>query len=265
MTELEWFSCTNPHEMLPFLKEKRASGLTSLLARIGLRKGEVSTRKLLLFACACLRRIWPLLSDDSSRQAIEATELYADGAIGKRAFHQAVQAARTGALDVVTPSNMACGRLVAAQARAREVIACSLEAEDPADEAATWGKEIIRAWASQSANVRSSNSVRMPLLPHHTMGAEAAWIAEGIAQCELLRDLFGNPYRPPASEAALRSAAVVAQASAIYQARAFAKLPDLADTLEKTGCKNSAILLHCRDKKEHVYGCWVLDLVLGKG
>jgi hypothetical protein len=38
----------------------------------------------------------------------------------------------------------------------------------------------------------------------------------------------------------------------------------LADALEDCGCDNAEILGHCRSGGEHVQGCWVVDLVLGK-
>jgi hypothetical protein len=34
--------------------------------------------------------------------------------------------------------------------------------------------------------------------------------------------------------------------------------------LEKAGCTNSDILLHCRPGGDHVRGCWALDIVLAK-
>jgi hypothetical protein len=53
-------------------------------------------------------------------------------------------------------------------------------------------------------------------------------------------------------------------AAAIYEERAFDRLPVLADALEDARCADAAILGHCRSGGEHVRGCWVVDLVLGK-
>jgi hypothetical protein len=53
-------------------------------------------------------------------------------------------------------------------------------------------------------------------------------------------------------------------AQAIYDERAFDHLPVLADALEEAGCANADILAHCRGPGEHVRGCWVVDLLLGK-
>ena len=57
---------------------------------------------------------------------------------------------------------------------------------------------------------------------------------------------------------------VVKVAAAIYDERAFDRMPILADALEDAGCDNADILNHCREPGEHVRGCWVLDLLLGK-
>ena len=51
----------------------------------------------------------------------------------------------------------------------------------------------------------------------------------------------------------------------MYESRNFARMPTLADALEEAGCTNADILAHCRQPGEHVRGCWVLDLLLGKG
>jgi hypothetical protein len=50
----------------------------------------------------------------------------------------------------------------------------------------------------------------------------------------------------------------------IYADRAFDRLPILADAFEDAGCDNPDILTHCRQPGEHVRGCWVINLRLGK-
>ncbi len=56
-----------------------------------------------------------------------------------------------------------------------------------------------------------------------------------------------------------------ALAEAVYEERAFDRLPILADALEDAGCSDSAVLNHCRQPGVHVRGCWVVDLLLGRG
>jgi hypothetical protein len=98
--------------------------------------------------------------------------------------------------------------------------------------------------------------------------AEAARDAEGREQASLLRCIFGNPFRPPplTEPAWLKrhDGTVVNLAQAIYDERRFQDLPILADTLEEAGCTNADILDHCRQPGDHVRGCWVVDLLLGK-
>jgi hypothetical protein len=80
----------------------------------------------------------------------------------------------------------------------------------------------------------------------------------------LLRDVFGNPFRPVSLDRARLTSDVVALARGIYDERAFDRMPILADALQDAGCTNEDVLAHCREPGEHVRGCWVVDLVLGK-
>jgi hypothetical protein len=43
------------------------------------------------------------------------------------------------------------------------------------------------------------------------------------------------------------------------------QMAKLADALEGAGCTDGDILAHCRGAGPHVRGCWVVDLLLGKG
>ena len=85
------------------------------------------------------------------------------------------------------------------------------------------------------------------------------------AIADLLRDIFGNSFRPVAIDPAWLTSDVLALARGIYDDKAFDRMPILADALQDTGCDNTDILDHCRDAKQtHTRGCWVVDLVLGK-
>jgi hypothetical protein len=98
--------------------------------------------------------------------------------------------------------------------------------------------------------------------------------AQGEAgeQAALVRDIFGNPSRPPPEvRTTLRTPLVLSIASTAYEDRLMpsghldpARLAVLADALEESGCTNTAILTHLRSAGPHVRGCWALDLVLGK-
>jgi hypothetical protein len=91
----------------------------------------------------------------------------------------------------------------------------------------------------------------------------AGYKAAQCALCRLLRDVFGNPFRPVKFAPVCRTSTVTALAREMYQSRDFSAMPILADALEDAGCENAEVLNHCRDPQgAHVPGCWVLDLVL---
>lgn len=87
---------------------------------------------------------------------------------------------------------------------------------------------------------------------------------EGAAQGVLLRDIFGNPFRPVSPNSAWLTDTVLSLAQDIYDKQAFDRLPILADALEEAGCDDADILGHCRERGNHVRGCWPIDLLLGK-
>jgi hypothetical protein len=87
---------------------------------------------------------------------------------------------------------------------------------------------------------------------------------EQAAQCLLLRDILGNPFRPVSLNPAWLIPQVLNLAQEIYDDRAFDRLPILAATLEDVGYGSHDLLDHCREPGPHVKGCWVVDAVLGK-
>src|SRR4051794_19042502 len=76
MTEQEWLACTDPRSMLLFLESARSS-----------------SRKFRLFAVACCRRIWPLMTEQRSRQVVEVAERDADDVADPEELEEALDAA----------------------------------------------------------------------------------------------------------------------------------------------------------------------------
>ncbi len=105
------------------------------------------------------------------------------------------------------------------------------------------------------------------LVPDRPEDIARAILSYRIHPSHYLRDIFGNPFRPVILDSfwlAWNDGAIRKMAHSIYDDRAFDRLPLLADALEDAGCTDADILSHCRTPGEHVRGCWVVDLLLGK-
>jgi hypothetical protein len=166
------------------------------------------------------------------------------------AFQQAEQAA----------SVVAFGRQAAVM-RARSV-RWMHRAEEEAERPVSRSKASLRA--AQAAHWIEEQEDR--LQEDDEQPEERAARRERRAQCDLLRDLFGNPFRPAAIEPSWlewNDRCVTRLARAIYDERKYQEMKILADALEEAGCTNPDILTHCRQPGEHVRGCWVIDLLLG--
>jgi hypothetical protein len=79
----------------------------------------------------------------------------------------------------------------------------------------------------------------------------------------LLREIFGNPFRAIVFDPNVASATCNSFASFINAECAFDRLPILADMLEESGVVDAYLLSHLRRPDGHVKGCWALDAVLG--
>jgi hypothetical protein len=104
---------------------------------------------------------------------------------------------------------------------------------------------------------------------------EDAIDAESAVQSFLLRDIFGPlPFRTiylDPSVLTWSESIVVRMATAIYENRCLpagkldkTRLAVLADALEEAGVASEEILSHCRSQSDHVRGCWLIDLLLGR-
>jgi hypothetical protein len=94
--------------------------------------------------------------------------------------------------------------------------------------------------------------------------AREAYRSESEAHACLLRDIFGNFFRPVTVDPSWLTSTAVSLARLMYDSRDFSAMPILADALQDAGCDSDDILNHCRGPGPHVRGCWIVDLVLGK-
>jgi hypothetical protein len=196
---------------------------------------DASRRKARLFACSCVRRIWPLLADERSRAAVLTAERLADGV----ADEPERQAAFEAALQACQEAPRGGAELAAANAAASVLIPYLQGIKGVPRHA----REALAGGRRRLARARS---------------AQLLAAAEAEAQAVLLRDLFGNPFRPTpvldSAAPAWNDGAAVRLAEAIYQEHAFDRLPILADALEEAGCTDQAVLGHCRGGP-HARGC----------
>jgi hypothetical protein len=80
----------------------------------------------------------------------------------------------------------------------------------------------------------------------------------------VMREIFGNPFRPVVFDPSWLTTAVVSLAQTMYDSRDFSPMPILADALQDAGCDNVDILNHCWQPGEHIRGCWVVDLLTSR-
>jgi hypothetical protein len=241
MTEAEWQVCADPYSMLAFLK------------------GKASDRKLRLFACACCRCFWHLLTDERSRNAVEAAERFAEGLIRKKEL----KAAQTAADEV--PNGYESEKDLAAYAVASVAV-------QNANAAAEGVLEVI-VEVGLTPEERQQRAV-FPTADTRDMtreqwGAriEAVWGRRRRECCSQLREVIGNPFRALQVDPcwlAWNGGAVRQLARSIYDEGRFDELPFLADALQEAGCSEPDLLAHCRRPDGHVRGCWAVDLLLGK-
>jgi hypothetical protein len=228
VTDEQWVACTDPTAMCRCV-ENRAS-----------------ERKLILFAVACCRRVWHLMTDPRHAALVEVAEQVADGLATDEDFEAAEEPIRDLWRQLPNysqvpwePFHFMTGATRHLQTGGGALYAASYAARGLALQA---GPQDSPAWS-------------------------AARQAEAAEQARLLRDIVPSPIRPFIFDPAwLAGAGRVATelAGDIYRERKFSDLPALASALEAAGCTDEAVLEHCRGPGPHVRGCWVVDALLGR-
>jgi hypothetical protein len=228
MTESDWATCSEPDKMLRYLKKEWPT--------------KASERKLRLFVCSCCRLTWHLMVLETAHTATCIAEEFADGHVDEMRRDAAKYSVNTGPHQL-PPWNTASYLAV---------LACDTRLWDAAHQAAALSNQ-VRAKTTQLAHQANRDRKRTKT----TLGNERRLTSH------LLRCIFGNPSRPITLEASL-SLAVVQMAQAIYEDRAFERMPVLGDALEESGVSDSELLAHCRVDTLHARGCHVIDAILQK-
>lgn len=240
MNESEWHESDDVNVMLEFLH------------------GKMSDRKLRLFACACCRSVWHLLEDERSRKAVEIEEAYVDGAVEEALRRSTARDAHNAAAELNSRPSVV-GNERASQA----VTLAATAAVEVLQDSSVHGVATSAELAARST-AKSVATARKHMARSNGEAGRPTAKRERTCQCQLLRDIVGNPFQAAIVDPSWLIAPVVESAKAIYEDRAFDRLPVLADDLEEGGCQDDNILAHCRHPGPHVRGCWVVDLLLGK-
>jgi len=109
-------------------------------------------------------------------------------------------------------------------------------------------------------------SLQIGLGPQPLPGESSSMVAVPSMQrtfCDLLRDIWGNPFAPVPVLPVWRTADVLQLAEYLYRERHWQEMPYLADALLDAGCEEPCMLDHCR-QAVHCRGCWLLDGLLGR-
>jgi hypothetical protein len=233
MTEAEWLACDAPKPMLRSLNMRRRGNNPAL---------RPVWRGFRLFASACCRRVWDLL-DAHSRTRVQFIEEYA------------YVPSRKGLLQARRSPKQSPRASVPSDAEQRARIAAS--------EAVA-----IKHFAATNAHSWAAQAIHCLKRPTDDFTEDEQELA---LQAELLRDVFGNPFRVVSLDPGWLTPTVLSLAQAASDERRLpsgelepARLMVLADSLEDAGCADNAILSHLRSPGPHVRGCWAIDLILAK-
>jgi hypothetical protein len=205
----------------------------------------------MLFAVACCRLLEDWLIDARSRNSIDVAEAFADGAASLNELEEGQSDASSAAGIVGGPARIVSlvfyrierDHHVARRNAERGVVDRELVESSITRELQTLLNDIARAFMEYESS---------------------DWSEIRLIQTALLRDTFGNPFRPVSFDATWRTDTAVSLAMQMYESRDFGAMPILADALQDAGCTSEDILNHCRGPGPHVRGCWVVDFVLGK-
>ena len=204
-----------------------------------------SNRKLRLLACSACDRVREYLINPNSLAALDTLLSCPDWELGAESVDRAFRLAGSGVEFL---------REDASEQRWYRLYEMAAMAVGLGT-----GPRLSECLDSVLSACRRARGLAAPLNDEHAVDE-----AEEHYQLLLLRDIFGNPFRPGTMYREWLTTTVTTLASQMYESRDFGAMPILADALQDAGCDSDDILTHCRRPGPHVRGCWVVDLVLGK-
>jgi hypothetical protein len=226
MTEAEWLACDYPGAMIEHLQKGWGTSLLAFAHRLGVLSQPARERRLRLFACHSMRRVWGGLTD-KQRHAVEVAERYADGL--------------ASAADLLQAS---VGDYNIAQLVEPALSKAALAADRSADEA---------------ARIVGTSNLDDPR--RHAMFKSLASVMRDIVG-NPFRSLTLSPTLRTAQIGSLALAAYEERELPSGELDPL-RLAVLSDALEEAGCTDDPVLSHLRSPGPHVRGCHVIDLCLG--
>jgi hypothetical protein len=293
MTEAEWDDCTSPQKMLAFLGDKASPRKRRLCAAACCRRiWHFLPCERRREAVRCAERCADGLVSEQERGDAERQALDAFVPLGTAA--DALSCGTWNALDLLPDHERDRYEDAYQEAYRESLHACGDASE--AWEASTAALAAYHALAGEEvgqfalchaakAVAHGCHGPRAELAdppdtlyarqhPWDSLPLGEAYVApdptEAARQCDLIADLFGNPFRPVRLAPAWVGPWVLSLARAAYDERQLpsgeldlARLSVLADALEEAGCSDGGLLSHLRSPGPHVRGCFAVDLCLG--
>jgi hypothetical protein len=252
LTEEQWLNERSPDKLLRYVLQHRR-----------ITKVPGGRRQLWLFKIACCRLIWDQITDERSRHAVEVCEHCIEG----EARRADLVAATKAAIDADRETELRVRNAAREGNRVAKVVAYL---NNCATSAARWtaytglSSHVLSIVTTVTGAVFGSRDLDLSRSRDDCIpaGARASRIQADLARC-----IFGNPFRPTViyeAWIATKGSTVARMARAIYDERAFDRLPVLSDALEEAGCTDAAILKHCREDRHHARGCRVVDALLAR-
>jgi hypothetical protein len=212
------------------MKEAQWLKTKQKLAVLRQLKGTLSSRKFRLFACACCRRIWDLISP-KWRTRVEVAEQFVDRKASASEldaqfsiiFHNECKHANLAALQTCAPT---------------------LRIVDNACNAAINAK--LAAMRTEETAAQHALLADIAGNPFRQAVIDPAWLAWNDRTIPRLARAAYEERDLPAGTLSETNLAI------------------LADALEEAGCNDAGMLTHLRSPGPHVRGCWALDRLLGR-
>ena len=289
MTEAEWLASTDPEAMLDFLRVGWADDLSAPVPYPGVT-GRSLDRKLRLFACASARLVWPRLTDERSRRAVEVAERYADGGATAREVTEAGLDTLTGAClpyatEAAAYAGRRCREILGSSPAAQAALLCDLVGSPwrPAPDVRAFGGLLRVDWLTLTvlALARAAYETGRPCGRCRGTGGILFRGADQPGPCPVCHGQGSDGLLDPVRLAILADALEEAGCPTDEQCPACPGLgygvqPEWTQEIplywcgqcdQRTRCISNPLLAHLRSEGlagPHARGCWALDLILGK-